>query len=331
MWQAYRAPATAYPSHMSQTPLMLSALATSAVPGFQVVSAQNMSRAELDGALVHDVQGLPFVIELPRTAAEERVAQARIAAARALTEGVRSRLSFSVPRVLGTLDVGGMTLSVSDYLHGQMPNLKNVTPELATSIGVALAEIHQLPTATAMDNKRVVNTSLDALRSAAGIVDLAAATGLVPQSLLKRWEAALEDSALWQFDTTVIHGRMGLKRLLCSDNRVVAISGWRDFHVGDPATDLAWLTTPAHSSFAQSVINSYQKARPSTDRWFLQRARFAAELDVARWLLHGKERNNDGIIQDATEMLVALNDRVAGDIETALTQPITQQRHPLGK
>jgi len=310
---------------------MLSALATSAVPGFQVVSAQNMSRAELDGALVHDVQGLPFVIELPRTAAEEKAAQARIAAARALTDGLRSRLSFSVPHVLGVLDVGGMTLSVSDYLPGQVPSVKNVTPDLAASIGVALAEIHQLPTSTVMDNQRAVNTSLDALRDAAGIVDLTAATGLVPQSLLKRWEAALEDSALWQFETTVIHFRMGLRRLLCANNRVVAISGWRDFHVGDPASDLAWLTTPAHSSFAQSVINSYQKARPATDRWFLQRARFAAELDVARWLLHGKDRRDDSIISDATEMLVALNDRVSGDIETALTQPITQQKHPLAQ
>ena len=63
---------------------MLSALATSAVPGFQVVSAQNMATAELDSALVHDVQGVPFVISLPRTAAAEKIQQERIAAARAL-------------------------------------------------------------------------------------------------------------------------------------------------------------------------------------------------------------------------------------------------------
>lgn len=310
---------------------MLSALATSAVPGFQVVSAQNMSTAELNAALVHDVSGVAHVIELPRTVAAEKIQQERISAARALTEGLRSRLPVSVPRVLGVLDVGGMTLSVSAYLPGQALAAKNVTPAVAASIGVSLAAIHQLPTSTLIDNQRVVNTSLDALRSAAGVVDLTAASGLIPQSLLRRWEAALEDSALWHFETTAVHNRMTLKRILCAHDTVVALSGWRDFQIGDPAWDLAWLTTPAHSSFAQGVVTAYQQARSTTDRWFLQRARFHAELDIARWLLHGRDRNSDTIVQDATEMLVALNDRVASDIEAVLTQPISQQRHPLAQ
>lgn len=314
---------------MSHTPLMLSALATSAVPGFQVVSAQNMSTAELDSALVHDVQGVPFVISLPRTVAAEKIHQERISAARALTDGLRSRLSFRVPRVIGVLDVGGMTLSVSEYLPGQVVQPKNVTDALSLSVGQALAHLHVLPTSGVIESQRSVNTPLDALRSAAGVVDVTAATGLIPQSLLRRWEAALEDQALWHFETTVVHQRMNLKRLLVDNDAVVAISGWREFQIGDPAWDLAWLTTPASSSFAQAVINAYQQARPSTDRWFLQRARFHAELDIARWLLHGRERNSDTIVADATEMLVALNDRVTNDIESALTQPISQQKHPL--
>ncbi len=310
---------------------MLSALATSAVPGFQVVSAQNMSTAELNAALVHDVSGVAYVVELPRTVAAEKIQQDRISAARALTDGLRSRLAFSVPRVVGVLDVGGMTLSVSEYLPGQALAAKNITPVLAASIGQSLAAIHQLPTSTLIDNQRTVNTSLDALRSAAGVVDLTAGTGLIPQSLLRRWEAALEDSALWHFETTAVHNRMTLKSLLLENDSVVALSGWREFQIGDPAWDLAWLTTPAHSGFAQGVITAYQQARPTTDRWFLQRARFHAELDIARWLLHGKDRNSDTIVQDATEMLVALNDRVASDIEAALTQPISQQPHPLAQ
>ncbi len=329
MWQAPSEPGDAYPVAMSHTPLMLSALATSAVPGFQVVSAQNMSTAELNAALVYDVSGMASVVELPRTSAAEKIQQESIAAARALTDGLRSRLDFRVPRVMGVLDVGGMTLSVSEYLPGQALVAKNITPPFAAAIGGALAAIHQLPTSTLIDNSRAVNTSLDALRGAAGVVDLTAATGLIPQSLLRRWEAALEDSALWHFETTVVHHRMALKRILWENDSVVAVSGWREFQVGDPAWDLAWLTTPAHSSFAQGVITAYQEARPSTDRWFLQRARFHAELDIARWLLHGRDRNSDTIVHDATEMLVALNDRVASDMDAALTQPISQQPHPL--
>ena len=61
----------------------------------------------------------------------------------------------------------------------------------------------------------------------------------------------------------------------------------------------------------------------------MQRARFYAELDVAKWLLHGMEENNDTIVQDATGMLSELNDRVSGDLDQALTQPISQAKHPL--
>lgn len=310
---------------MSHTPLMLSALATSAVPGFQAVSAQKFSLGERNAALVHDVNGQPWVVTLAGSDAADAITADRIRAARALTEGLRSRLSFQVPRVVGTLDVQGRTLSVNDYLPGTSPQPKSVTPELAASMGVALAEIHQLPTSTLADTQRPVTTALDSLRDAAGIVDRSAASGMLPQALLRRWEAACEDRALWQFDATAIHGRMSIGRFLCGENKVLGITGWRMFRVGDPATDLSWLTTPASAAFSSAVVTAYQSAATSQDRWILHRARFWAELDVAKWLLHGIDIGNDAIARDATEMLVALNDRVSGDLDQALTQPISQQ------
>ena len=113
------------------------------------------------------------------------------------------------------------------------------------------------------------------------------------------------------------------------NDSVVAVDQWRDFRVGDPAKDLAWLTTPASSTFANAVLTSYRSARPGADRWVMQRARFYAELDVARWLLHGIDVANDTITEDATTMLSALHDRVSGDMDQALTQPISQAKHPL--
>lgn len=325
MWQEGAGPTGTYPGAMSHTPLMLSALATSAVPGFQAVSAQQLSLGEKNAALVHDVNGRPWVVSLPDSDAGDLVAKDRIRAAGALTEGLRSRLSFQVPRVVGTLDVQGRTLSVNDYLPGNSPQPKSVTQELAASIGNALAEIHQLPTSTAVDNQRTVVSALDSLRDAAGIVDRSASSGMLPQALLRRWEAACEDRALWQCDSTVIHGRMALGRFLAGDQRVLGITGWRMFHVGDPAHDLSWLTTPGSATFSSAVITAYHSARNHADRWIMHRARFWAELDVAKWLLHGIDSGNDAITRDATDMLVALNDRVSGDLEQALTQPITQQ------
>jgi aminoglycoside phosphotransferase (APT) family kinase protein len=310
---------------------MLSALATSAVPGFHVVSAQQMSNAERDSALIHDVDGVAWVIDLPTSEAEQQRLLGRVDALSAITEGLRQRLSFKVPRIAGTTDVQGKTLVVQEYLPGSPITIKSLTSELQASLGSALASIHELPTSTVLEHKRLAESSLDELREAAGIVDKTAASGVLPQSLLRRWETACEDRGLWHFEPTVIHRRMQLGRFLVQGNSVVGVTGWRLFGIGDPARDLAWLTTPASAGFAQGVITAYRSHRPSTDRWFLQRARFWAELDVARWLLHGLETSNDHIIQDATDMLQALNDRVAGDMDSVLTQPISQQRHPLAQ
>jgi hypothetical protein len=78
-----------------------------------------------------------------------------------------------------------------------------------------------------------------------------------------------------------------------------------------------------------AVVTSYRSARTSADRWVMQRARFYAELDVAKWLLHGMDSHNETITEDATAMLSALHDRVSGDMDQALTQPISQAKHPL--
>jgi aminoglycoside phosphotransferase (APT) family kinase protein len=141
---------------------------------------------------------------------------------------------------------------------------------------------------------------------------------------LRRWETACEDQGLWQFDTTVIHGHMHLSRILFDDHAVSAIDGWSDFHQGDPAADLAWLTLPANSSFAAAVHTSYVASRPGADKWIMQRARFSAELDIAKWLLHGLDTAQDAIVRDATEMLNTLSDRVSTNMEHALTAPVTQ-------
>ena len=308
---------------------MLSALATSAVPGFQAVSTQTLSSAEKDVALVHDVNQVPWLVELPTSASAEVAHAETLRAVRALSEGLRSRLSFRVPRLAGTTEVGQHTLSVCEYLPGQAPSAHKVTAILAASIGTALAQIHSLPTSSVQDFDRPAESAIDSLRECAGIVDRAAATGLIPQALLRRWETACEDSSLWQFEPTVIHGLMQLGHLLVENENVVAVDQWRDFRVGDPARDLAWLTTPAASEFHMAVVTSYRSARTSADRWVMQRARFYAELDVAKWLLHGMDSHNETITEDATAMLSALHDRVSGDMDQALTQPISQAKHPL--
>ena len=319
----------AYSGEMAHTPLMLSALATSAVAGFQAVSAQTLSTAERDAALAHDVNNDAWLIEISRSDADEAGHRKEISAAQALTEGLRSRLTFQVPAIKGTADVGGRTLSVGTYLPGSHLTPKTMTPVSASSVGKALAAIHSLPASSLQDFDRPLHSALDSLRECAGVVDASAATGLIPQSLLRRWETACEDQGLWQFDATVIHGQVQLSRFLFEDHSVVAVDGWTEFRQGDPGKDLAWLTTPTNNAFATAVHTSYVSAHPSADKWVMQRARFYAELDIAKWLLHGVQMGHDTVTHDATEMLSDLSDRVSSDLDQALTAPISHAQHPL--
>jgi macrolide phosphotransferase len=80
---------------------------------------------------------------------------------------------------------------------------------------------------------------------------------------------------------------------------------------------------------AQPIETAYRSAHSGADRRLFQRGRFWAELDIARWLLHGMDSGNEDVVRDATDLINQLHDRVGHDLDNALTEPITQTPHPL--
>lgn len=314
---------------MTHLSLMLAARATAAVPGLQLVSTTDMTDERKLAALATDSESRAWVIELPQTDAEESEVRERVPALRAMGDGLRSRLPFGVPKVHGEQNVRGRTLTVAEWLPGFRTNVKSVTEGLARAIGEAMAGLHQIPASALYEQGRTINTANEAQRIAVGIVDRAAQTTLLPQSLLRRWEAAYEDPDLWQFEPTIVHGSLRLDDFLVEGERVTAITGWRSLHVGDPARDIAWVTAPAMKDIANAIETAYRSQRPGSDKRLFQRGRFWAELDIARWLLHGVDSGNEEITKDATALINDLHDRVGGDLDNALTEPITQTPHPL--
>ena len=310
---------------------MLVARATEALPGFTAVRVMEASTDLMRQALVEDAEGHTWLVELPRSQDEEASHRDRVLVARAIGEGLRSRLPFSVPRVAGHADVRGRTLTVTPWLPGERPRGARLSPELIESMAHAIAALHQIPASALYDQGRPVLSALDSMRAAAQIVDRAARTTLLPQALLRRWEAAYEDHALWHFEPTIVHGALHLGSFLCEGNQVTAVTGWRQLHVGDPAKDLAWLTGPTMKDTLDHARAAYLRARPDSDRHLFQRARFWAELDLARWLLHGLDTRDEAMVDEATDLIHSLSDRISGDLEHTLTEPITQQPHPLAQ
>lgn len=315
---------------MARSHLTLAALATSAVAGLDLAATSTFGgngAGDYDSALLTGRDGRHWLIRIPTSEAAEEVQAADAAAIRALSPGIRSRLPFAVSTFAGEAPVGSTRAVVYEFVYGHtvsgIHELDAGDRGLAASVGRAIAAIHNLPTSFIADAGLPVLAPAESRRSAITIMDRAAATGLVPVSLTSRWEKAIEDSALWQFQPTVINNALGAASLLTADGSVAGILGWQDLRVADPARDLAWLLGARAEGATDSAFEAYLAIRPG-DRQVTQRAVLYAELEIAKWLLHGTETRSTEIVDDAVEMLGALVDSLENDV----MHPIGAQTMP---
>jgi len=312
---------------MARSHLTLAALATSAVAGLDLVSTSEFGSRhdnEFDSALLTGRDGKHWIIRVPRSEAAEAAQSADLVALQAISPGVRTRLPFAVSTFVGQTPVSGTRAVVYEFVYGTKVGLADVGPELAASLGTAIAAIHNLPTGFIADAGLPVFGANEALRSAVSVMDRAAATGLVPAALLARWEAAMEDSKLWQFQPTVVNNTLGADSVLTAHDEVTGVLGWQELRVADPARDLSWLLASPYPDVVDAAFEAYNKHRGSGDRQIRQRATLYSELEVAKWLLHGTDTRNSEIVDDAVEMLAGLVDDVQNDV----MNPIGAQTMP---
>jgi len=312
---------------MARSHLTLAALATSAVAGLDAVAAASFGSptgGEFDAAIITGADGRHFIIRVPRNPRAEAEQSADLVALRALSTGVRTRLPFAVSTFAGQVPVGGTRGIVYEYVYGSKVGLGAYTASLAHSVGIAVAAVHSLPTSFVTDAGLPVLTAGESLRSCVTVADRASATGLLPAALIGRWERATEDQELWQFQPTVINGALSADSILSADGVVTGILGWQDLRVGDPARDLQWLVAARGEGVTEAAFDAYTHVRGVGDRQLKQRAMFYAELEIAKWLLHGTETRSTEIVDDAVEMLTGLVDNIRNDV----MNPIGAQSMP---
>lgn len=316
--------------NMARSPLTLAALAISAVPGLDAAGAASFGSAQgsdYDAAIITGRDGRHWIIRVPRNPRAESEQSADLVALRALSTGVRTRLPFAVSAFAGQVPVDGTRAIVYEFVYGTKVPLGSYSAgpdSLAASVGRAIAAIHGLPTSPVADAGLPILSAGECLRSCVTVMDRAAATGLVPASLLGRWERAAEDAKLWQFQPTVINGALAADSFLSADDSVTGVLGWHDLRVGDPARDLQWLLGSHSDAIIDSAFDAYSRLRGASDRQLKQRATLYAELEVAKWLLHGTEQRSTEIVDDAVEMLTALADNLRNDV----MNPIGAQTMP---
>ncbi len=309
---------------MARSHLTLAALATSAVAGLDVVSASRFgsgTHGDFESALITTRDGKHWIIRVPTSERAEAEQSADLVSLRALSVGVRARLPFAVSNFAGQTPIGGTRAVVFDFVNGSPLELDAIGDDspLAPALGRAIAAIHTLPTSVVADAGLPVLSPAEILRSTITIMDRAGATNLVPAALLGRWEKATEDGPLWQFAPTVINGGLSSDCFLCSDEEVTGLLGWQSLSVGDPARDLYWLLSARSAYVAEAAFDSYNEARGSSDRQVKRRAMLYAELEIAKWLLHGTQERSTEIVDDAVQMLHGLVDTVQNNLDQTLS------------
>jgi aminoglycoside phosphotransferase (APT) family kinase protein len=310
---------------MARSHLTLAALATSAVPGADIVGTRTLTtgvNARFDSAVVSLRSGDEYVVRVPLSPEAETEQSLDLVALNALTSGVRTRLPFRVPAYQGQAPIGETRAVVYDYIPGTPATLADVGGQASASesIGSAIAAVHSLPTSVVSDAGLVSGTATQAAVAARKLSERAASTGKVPRELMTRWATAVDDSALWQFQPTVINGALAPESFLLADDDVVGIIGWSGLRVSDPAIDLFWLSSASRPESADLVYARYERglSKPA-DRQLRKRARLYAELEIARWLLHGLDTRDDAVVDDAVNMLESLRGTVQNDLLNPLS------------
>ncbi|MCP2372371.1 aminoglycoside phosphotransferase (APT) family kinase protein [Agromyces terreus] len=315
---------------MARPTLTLAALATAAIPGLEVTAARARTRRSagaFDAAELHTSDGRRLLIRVPRSQSAETEQSADLVALAAMTAGVRSRLPFSVPIFAGQAPIDGTRAVVTDFLDGGVVSGDDLTAHdrIAESVGAAIAAIHSLPTGFVGDAGLPRETADESRDAVVALIGRASDTGHLPAALLRRWEEATDDAALWRFRPAVVNGSLSPDSFLVDEERVLAVIGWSAIAVGDPAQDLHWLLTSRGAS-AERALEAYILGRGgAADALLPQRALLYGELELARWLLHGVERHDERIIADAVEML----DNLVASVHEHTTEALSPATGPI--
>jgi len=307
---------------MGRSPFTLAAAVTAALPGAEVTGTRPLS-ADGDGRFDSAVASLADGRELAIRVADDEDAARELAAEalalRALTDGARAMLPFHAPEYIGETTVGAGRALVTELLPGFQieASLVPAGRGAAESMGAAIAAVHGMPTSVVRGAGLVTRSADETREELSRLVDAAAATGRVPARLTVRWRDAVADDDLWRFESTVVLGGVQATSFVFADHpergpEVTGLVGWHGLSVGDPAVDLSWLS--AAPDAAPDVHATYARAVDrAPDPGLEVRARLLAELEFARWLVHGDSMRRPDIVDDAAALLESLAEGLRTD------------------
>ncbi|MFM6963476.1 MAG: phosphotransferase [Micrococcales bacterium] len=314
---------------MGKSPLILAALAADAVRNLKIVHAaghSNDGEGRYDSAILTDDQGAHYIARIPTSPSAGTDLEVEMRVLRTLG-GLAHKLPFEIPVALGeTRSNLGERVVVFKLVYGNQIDSTRVAANgtLAHSIAAALAAIHSVNPDVVVAGGFSAYSVAENLRLRVAELDRAAQTGKVPAILLSRWEAALEDSTLWRYQPSVIHGELSGLNIFETSGEVSGIVDWYRLELNDPAMDLSWLVPDVDHELLDAVVFNYQLARNTGDTRIAQRAVFYAEFAHLQYLLHGVTMRDENAVDAALFTLNGLAEQAQDGLLAPLTDAQAQ-------
>ncbi len=306
---------------MNTTPFKLAAIAVAAIDGLEAVGVRGpyTRTADFQYGGVVDAKGRRWIVKYPLHTIAATMIEAEAAIAPSLLDALRDgRLPFDVIRPAGFAQVRHGRAVTYIAPMGREQHLEDLTISGAHELGRALAAIHKLPTETIESaGLPAYDAQISRRRLLADLHD-ADATSPLPSVLRRRWENALEQTELWDFEPRVVHGDIGSDQFMWSDGTISCVLGFGSAHVGDPALDFSSLVSILNEDLFDAVLESYSNAMgEELNEHFFSRTVLMSELALARWMLFGARRGDTEIVDDARAMMDDLAAEVDADPDLA--------------
>jgi aminoglycoside phosphotransferase (APT) family kinase protein len=238
-------------------------------------------------AFARAADGAEWVLRVPR----RPDVSAKLSEEKRILEFVAPRLSVAVPswQVCSEQLVAyrrlpgepGLTLDADGQPEW---HFDPSSPEFAAALGRLIAELHALdgeaaakagvPSMSASEVRAQWRSHLEAVR----------AEFTIAPRLAARWEAWLEDDALWPQSTVFTHGELYAAHVLLDTPAcIVGVLDWTTAKVGDPAIDFTYQHMMGPDAFG-ATVHAYRAAGGAAHPRLAERC---AELAAAAPLVYG--------------------------------------------
>lgn len=305
---------------IGKSPLELAALATVAVPGLNVAGLRPPQYVDelVSVTGIIDIAGNRWTVTCPHDAIGGLEFEDQDALLKRFTKAYKADMvPFRVPQPIGFARLkNGTRVIVHDDLGGRFMTEEDFSDPhiLPASLARSIGQLHNLPPGIYEGIDLPSYSAAELRERHLAVLDEAATQTMIPSNLWNRWEAALDDIALWRFATVPVHGDLQSTNVTIHEGVVRTLSGFTSAHVGDPATDYAWVLAQAGERFLDRFREAYQMTRPQADIHIETRAQLISELALVRWLLHGIHADDAEVISSARNMLEDLSNDI-GDAQ----------------